>query len=174
MAYKIKVKELPQLMGEGNYAIDVMLGDLPRVINEYRTEYGMEMNPDFQRGHVWTREQEVKYVEFVLRGGHTALDFYFNHPHWMGSFEGTMVCVDGLQRITAILRFLNDEFPVFDGVFASEIEGLMRTMRYHFRIHVNSLENRDDVLRWYIEFNSGGTPHSREEIERVRGLISEK
>jgi hypothetical protein len=28
-----------------------------------------------------------------------------------------------------------------------------------------------DVLNWYIEINSGGTPHTEEEIKLVQGLL---
>ena len=32
-------------------------------------EYNLNMNPNFQRGHVWTEIQQSKYVEFNLKGG---------------------------------------------------------------------------------------------------------
>lgn len=47
------------------------------VENEIK-EYGLEMNPDFQRGHIWTEEQQSKYIEFILKGGKSGRDFYFN------------------------------------------------------------------------------------------------
>lgn len=171
MKKKINVKDIPQFIGDGRYAIDVMLGDLPHTIEEYEKEYNLDLNPDFQRGHVWTAEQQSAYIEFVLRGGKSGLDLYFNHPTWMNSFEGQMVCVDGLQRITAIRKFFNDEVPVFGGYVASQIDGVRRSMKYNVRIHINSLPTRKEVLRWYIEFNDGGTPHSKEEIDRVRALM---
>ena len=40
---------------------------LDRLINEE----GLQLNPDFQRGHVWTEDQQVKFLEFILRGGKT-------------------------------------------------------------------------------------------------------
>lgn len=30
------------------------------------------------------------------------------------------------------------------------------------------------MLQWYIDMNTGGTPHSREEIARVEKLLSEE
>ena len=170
---KISVKDLPKNIGEGNYAVDVPLFDLPNLIERYIKEDGLVLDPDFQRGHVWSLEQETAYIEFVLKGGKTALDFYLNHPGWMGSFEGEFVVVDGLQRITAIRNFFADKVPVFGGYVASDIDGLKRTMNYYVRVHVNTLQNRNDVIRWYIQFNASGTPHSKEEIERVKALIKE-
>lgn len=38
-------------------------------INEQIKNYNLNMNPEFQRGHVWTIDQQEKYIEFILRGG---------------------------------------------------------------------------------------------------------
>jgi hypothetical protein len=37
-------------------------------------------------------------------------------------------------------------------------------------VHVNDLKSKKEVLTWYIEMNAGGTPHSKEEIDRVTAL----
>jgi hypothetical protein len=70
------------------------------------------MNPDFQRGHVWTEEQQIAYVEYLLKGGMSGRTFYFNKPSWKNkdTINGydDFVCVDGLQRTTAIEKFLNN------------------------------------------------------------------
>ena len=41
-------------------------------------------------------------------------------------------------------------------------------------MNVNDLPSRGAVLRWYIELNSGGTPHSDAEIGRVRALLEQE
>ena len=81
-----------------------------------------------------------------------------------------MVIVDGLQRLTAVRGFLENKVPVF-GHFHDEWEGRLDPIRYRFRVLVNSLPTRTDVLRWYLEINSAGTPHSDEEIRRVEDLL---
>lgn len=47
-------------------------------VNEQIENYDLQLNPEFQRRHVWTQEQQKKYIEFILRGGKTGRDFYFN------------------------------------------------------------------------------------------------
>lgn len=166
-----KFKEIPQFTRDGSYAIDCSLPFLKDWVADEQNE-GLELNPDFQRGHVWTREQEIAYIEFLLRGGRTGRDLYFNKPSWNnpvpdGAYDD-FVCVDGLQRITAILGFLDNEFPVFDSYYR-EFEDRMSIMNT-VRVHVNDLKTKKDVLTWYIEMNAGGTPHSKEEIDRVTAL----
>ena len=40
-----------------------------------------------------------------------------------------------------------------------------------FIVMVNDLADYDDVLRWYLQLNSGGTPHTEDELEKVRQLL---
>lgn len=45
-------------------------------------------------------------------------------------------------------------------------------MRTHigFKFRMLSLENREQILKYYLGLNNGGTNHTPEEIERVRQL----
>ncbi|MGV2885919.1 DUF262 domain-containing protein [Paenibacillus taichungensis] len=164
----MKFKDIPKFTSVNGYQINVFLHQLKRNIDEY-LESGLEMNPDFQRGHVWTEEQQIRYVEYFLRGGTSARIIYFNSPNiLMGLLP--FVLVDGLQRLTALLRFLANEIKAF-GFYYREFEG--RT-DLNLIFVVNDLQTREEVLQWYIEMNSGGTVHSDEEIERVKMLLEEE
>lgn len=170
----MKFKDIPQLTGDGKYKVDYEMRSIVRAIEDYIREDGLQLVPDFQRGHVWTEQQQINYIEFILRGGKTGRDFYFNHPQWMGSFkEGRMgfVCVDGLQRITALMRFVHNEIKAF-GYYCSEYEDGLRQATGRFTVHINDLKTQREVLQWYLEMNSGGTPHSPEELNRIRSMIT--
>ena len=100
---------------------------------------------------------------------------YFNYPSWQGNLvkEGDyddFVCVDGLQRITAIRRFMNGEIPVF-GSYIYEYEDRMPITGNSIRVNVNNLKTKKEVLQWYVDMNAGGTPHTNEEIERIKKMI---
>jgi len=158
----------------GQYEVDIHVRHLEKMLKSYEEDYNLELNPDFQRGNVWTEEQQIKYVEFFLRGGKSARVIYFNIGEW--SFNKNtdipqMVCVDGLQRLTAILRFLHNEIPVF-GHFYNEFEDNI-PLDHTLKFNINNLAYKKDVLKWYLEMNSGGTVHSNSELERVRKMIEE-
>lgn len=160
------------ISNQANYHVDCNFLRFDRFIRNYINDYDLILNPDFQRGHVWTEKQQIAYVEYVLQGGVSGKDLYFNSPSWFHpkpSGYDEFVCVDGLQRITAILKFLDNEIPVF-GHFRSEFTGRPR-VGTHLHIHVNDLQTKADVLKWYIQMNDGGTPHSKEEIERVKHML---
>lgn len=165
-------KDIPKRIQTPNYRITVDLDGLPHMLERYTKTYNLEMCPDFQRGHVWTQEQQVAFVEYLLSGGVSGLEIYFNTPGWMGNGPaGTMELVDGLQRLTAILKFINNEIAAF-GYFLKDFEdadALLRSVEIFF--NMNNLRTRAEVLRWYLEMNSGGTPHAPEEIARVTELF---
>lgn len=169
----MKFNDIPQFIRSGSYEIDVSLDYLERALDGWEEDYGLDLNPDFQRGHIWTEEQQVKYVEFLLRGGVTVRVIYFNSPAFGDSERGdlgdTILCVDGLQRLTACRRFLKNEIKVFNHYY-NEFEGSLRITQ-GLRFNVNSLKTKKEVLQWYLEFNSGGTVHTEEELNRVRKML---
>ena len=172
-----KFKDIPQFISDGAYQVNYPLTSLIRFIEEEIETMGLQLNPNFQRGHVWTEKQQIAWLEYHLRGGKSGNTIYFNNPFWHrvnppepGEYSD-YVCVDGLQRITAAQRFIHDEIKVF-GSYFSEYEDKLRLVNNNtIVLNVNDLKTEKEVLQWYIDMNAGGTPHSSEEIQRVREMI---
>lgn len=104
-----------------------------------------------------------------MKGGSTNNVLYFNHPGWMNSFKGEFVIVDGLQRLTAILEFLDNKFKVFSSLHSTDIN---MAGNWGVKFNINNLKTRREVLTWYLEINENATPHTTEEIMRVKELIN--
>ena len=166
----MKFSEIPQFI-TSTYQVTVEASRLQSWIDE---EPELQLNPDFQRGHVWSEPQQIAFVEFILRGGKSGRDLYFNYPSWSSSVKDggydEFVCVDGLQRITAITKFFNNELPAF-GHKLEDFEDKPRMIMTRFTIHINELKSKKEVLKWYLGMNSGGTVHSEEEIMRVSDML---
>ncbi len=174
----MKFKDIKQFTSDGNYRISVSFEHLVRWIKDQQ-EYGLQLNPDFQRGYVWTEKQQIAWLEYAIRGGRSGRELYFNDPNWMGFDVNKdeyhdFVCVDGLQRITAIERFMNNEIQVFGTYFKDYEDPLWFRNNVHVDLVVNDLKSRAEVLQWYIDMNTGGTQHSTEEIDRVKALLEEE
>ena len=142
-------------------------------------EMGIDLNPDFQRGHVWTKDQQTSYIENVLRRivDESGLTIRFNCPTWRetritGDLPEQIVCIDGLQRLTAIRKFIAGELSVF-GLDFNElpIRVILRDLQLVIKMY--DFQNRKDLLKFYLDINGGGTPHSQDELDRVRGLLGE-
>lgn len=178
----MRCDEIEQFTRSGSYRVDFSMRGLIENIDNYERKMGLLLCPDFQRGHVWTKEQQSAFVEYFLRGGRSGTTIYLNHPFWnsMGHGKGSyreFTLVDGYQRISAVRSFLGGEVPVFGGKYISDFEDdwLFDDHTLHaFTVCINDLKSRAKVLQWYIDMNRGGTPHSREEIARVEKLLSEE
>lgn len=166
----MKLSDIPRFIRQADYCIDLSFDDLYCWIERQQLQR-LDLDPDFQRGHVWTEAQQIAYIEFILAGGYTGKDLYFNHPGWRDTYKGDFVLVDGKQRLLAITKFTNNLIPAF-GTYLKEFdepEVLLR--RYGVKVHVNNLQTRKECLKWYIQFNEGGTPHTKAEIDKVKDLI---
>lgn len=53
-----------------------------------------------------------------------------------------------------------------------KFEDIPRDASTRFQVYINGLTIKKDELRWYIELNEGGTPHTEEEINRVKGMLN--
>lgn len=166
--------DIPKFTSTGSYAVDYPFHYFVRHIEAEVAESGLKLCPEFQRGHVWTEDQQCSYMEFLLRGGRTGRDIYLNYPSWYHHVpEGAYndyVCVDGLQRITAITKFVHNDLKVF-GSYYEEFTDSPSILVDTIRLHVNDLQSYAAVLKWYIEINSGGMPHTNDEIARVQHLL---
>jgi uncharacterized protein with ParB-like and HNH nuclease domain len=169
----MNLADIPQLT-RSHYHTDVSFQEIEHVIGRWSDEgkrsCPLILEPEFQRGHVWTKEQQIAFCEFLIRGGHTGRDIIFNCRGWQRNYEGPMYLVDGLQRLTAIRGMLRGDVPVFGRSFLEFEDHDVIARRESLRFHVGNVSTYADVLKWYLEMNTGGTPHSASEIARVTAM----
>jgi len=179
MKPKISFKELEKTFTpKPNYRVDVMwdfleehLGHWEERGEKHPSMGSLNLDPEFQRGHVWTPEQQTQYIEYILKGGMSGRDIYFNCVGWFKDWRGPFVIVDGKQRLQAARLFMANQVPVFGGYFRKDIEGRL-SLNAGFVFHVNELDSEAKVLKWYLEMNTGGTPHTTAEIEKVQKMLA--
>lgn len=179
--YESQLIELIRPLRTAKWSADYRWDTLESSLQNLGADYGgLELIPDFQRGHVWTEAQQVHFIENVLRGvvSRHSYQIQFNCPQWNedpsdSDLPKGLQCVDGLQRFTAITRFVRGEVKPF-GLSASDLAGTQfEAKRIHTTIGILDFTKRVDLLEHYLSINVGGTPHSAEEIARVRALLAE-
>ena len=170
-----RFQDIPRFVEDSNYCVHLTWSYLESQLQSW-TEEGLNLDPDFQRAHVWNEVQQSAYVEYILQGGPSGKDIYFNSPRWPDVLKSgeEFVLVDGKQRVNAVLRFLHNEIQAFGYTFKQYTDRIHGSLQACFVVHVNGLQTRAEVLRWYLLFNSGGTPHTPEEIARVRDLLAKE
>lgn len=154
------------------YHLDIDWGYLEQQIQS-ESEIGLDLNPDFQREHVWTEQQQISYCEYILRNGSSGRELYFNCTGWNDDYRGPFVIVDGKQRLQAVRRFMAGEIRVF-GSYIHEYVNNPRMLTARFSWNVSALETRREVLEWYLHFNSGGTIHTDDELDKVRQMLAQE
>lgn len=169
----MKFSDIPKFTRTPSYRCSVDWSYLKESLGRWQDRKeglaALDLNPEFQRLHVWTDAQKTAYVEYILQGGTSGREIYFNCNGWQSHYKGPFVLVDGKQRIDAVLQFLNDNIKAF-GLKCSQFEGrLPYTASFNF--NVNDLPTMKEVIQWYLEMNTGGTPHTKEEIAKAQALL---
>lgn len=145
----------------------------------------LELTPVFQRGRVWSLEQQIAFVERFIRCPQSVdCIIAFNDLRLfkkaVPSKQNDMivdkiVCLDGLQRLTALTDFLDGKFAIFGDIKWKDIEDsedynkIVGSLDLEF--HFYYFETNKEVIDFYVDLNSKGVPHTAEEIERVKQLL---
>lgn len=72
--------------------------------------FPIELNPPYQRGSVWTQEQQMNLIKSVLQELPIGVIF-INHRD-TNTYSTPPRMVDGQQRALALMAFTNDEFSI--------------------------------------------------------------
>lgn len=172
----LQLSKRHDLFPSHRYSVDVSIAHIETQLAMLASdgpEHAPDLDPEYQRAHVWTREQQVRFIEYLLLGGEVSRNITF-------AVEGDVALsrwrlIDGKQRLTAIRAFIALEFGVFadekhpSGHFANAIADIRR-MQYSIKFVVVELKSKLDELNLYLSINAAGTPHTQEELDRVRAL----
>jgi len=156
----MRYRDIPQYTRSAAYGVDVDWHYLEKHLDGY-AQYpnGLDLDPDFQRAHVWTEEQQRAYVEHILRGGWASRTILFNCHNWNGGGDcGTVVLVDGKQRLEAVRKFLRGDLPIFGGNRRSDFTDRLPSFHASFRVCVNDLPTRAAVS----DSGDGGCYHDED------------
>ena len=64
-----RFKDIPQFITFGQWECGFPLKSIAAQIEAWKTEYALDINPDFQRLHVWSEQQQIAWMEYLLSGG---------------------------------------------------------------------------------------------------------
>lgn len=144
-------------------------------LSRVRTKGGKKSIVDayFQRNNVWTRKQQIELIESVLIGLPLPL-FYFSR-----NSEGTMIVVDGRQRLTSFYMFMNDEFQLkklkylpetYENKKFSELSALDQAKIEDFQVQAYLIVPPTPsrvLFDIFSRVNRAGTPLNKQEIRNA-------
>ena len=140
----------------------------------------LTMDVDYQRGRVWTEAQQRSFLGFWLEGGAVPSIYVQRYQsaancepgaNWM--LQPSEV-LDGKQRLSAMMAWLAGEIPAVcvDGseIWYRDTNEVDRRQLPLVRLTFVDLP-LVERLTFYLKLTRGGTPHTDEEIARVRAKL---
>jgi len=145
---------MPMLQQEKYITGEVTFEGNPRVVMGYQL-------PSWQRPSVWTREQEVSFMESIWKGVPLGT-WTFNRTTHGDPLDDLLI--DGQQRLTAIGNYLLDSFPVL-GYKWSEVTKVDRRFfgSFTFSSYITETRDEDYLKNYYNMMNFGGTAHTEDQ-----------
>ncbi|AEI67310.1 DUF262 domain-containing protein [Corallococcus macrosporus] len=156
--------------GWGKYPLDSVfvrtesrsVGEIVRRVNAGR----YQLDPDFQRDFVWPLNKQSRLIESCLM--RIPLPVFYVAE----AMDGTIVVVDGLQRLTTLKRFLGDEFALSGLDDASvETKNLLTGKRFS-ELSINLQERIEDTQLILYVLDAKAPERARLDIfERVNSGV---
>lgn len=129
--------------------------------------------PPWQRDAVWEDDQSQCFIESIFLGlgtGHYVVT-NLEYDEAGNILKTSCLLMDGQQRLTAIQRFINNEFSIFGGIYfrdLSRTQVLTRFRQVKFPYVEVSASTPEPVLKeMYRRLNHGGTPHTCDDMARL-------
>lgn len=92
------------------------------IVRSFSESFGLDLNPPYQRGRVWTEDQKIALIRSWLTGTPTGVVIFNDRstPEWKAASgydptecdEAVYACIDGQQRISAAHEWFGDELAV--------------------------------------------------------------
>ena len=135
--------------------------------------HGIDMSPDYQRGNVWGLEDKVKLIDSIFNNVDIGKFTFIKLP--FKSESPAYEILDGKQRITALVEFLENRFQ-YKGIFYKD---LSLTDQDHFDGYcISYAETSENITqkqkyKYFLKLNVSGHVQSKEHIEYVQKLYDE-
>lgn len=135
------------------------------------TEEQIEFNierfiPDFQRSNKkWNKTMQESFIINLLSGIKTKISlFSTNELHY------NCKILDGLQRTTTIVNFIDNKFPILEDIFYEDLLARYTKSIKGLSIEVLEFKNIVEVIDAYIQLNENIT-HSKKDILKAKDLL---
>lgn len=127
------------------------------------------LDPSFQRNYVYTTEKASGVIQSIL----------LNMPLgvvYLAEIEKKNLCVDGQQRLTSILKFIRNEFPLkkldvlteLSGLYFKDLDEDMQDEIYDYSMEITKIKecDYDQIYFLYEKLNVGSVKLNAQEIRR--------
>lgn len=152
---------IPKKLDLGQYSSFSLSHAILR-FKEYGHQDGTIMGfklPYFQRGLVWSREQQIRLIQSIFLGIPIG-SYSYNQWFYDEKLDGLLI--DGQQRMFTIQEYLTDKFKVYDLLYSElSVVEKRRFSTNGFGCFVTETNNTDYLENYYNLMNYGGVSHTQ-------------
>lgn len=141
-------------------------------------EYGIDLEPDYQRELVWTEAQKYSLIDSIMKnidiGKFTIIRRPWGNNPSKPATPKLYEMLDGKQRLTTLWEFYTGQFT-YKGLRFYQLNPSDRRHFKNYRISYAECEPLTDEqkYRYFLKLNTSGVPISDAHMERVRRLWRE-
>lgn len=157
---------------------------------EYRHGYKLDFNVylpskgiNLQRPFCWNLDQKRELILSIIKG--VDIQYFTIIIHEAEDKTRTYKVIDGKQRLSTMIDFLNDKFTIIllgkeylYSQLPNDEDDIRNSIKYqidHFNIHFNQtyeywndMISDDDKIAWFEQINFAGTPQDIEHLNNLK------
>lgn len=142
-------------------------------VRDWNRNKRLELQPDFQRNEVWTKAAQIMLIDTILNGIPIPKIYIKSIMHEGNTYR---VVIDGQQRLTAILKFVQDELPLkrpyvgeYQDMVFSQLPADVQNEILRYKIDINEIYNPTDreIRDLYSRVNKYTVQLNKQELRRA-------
>jgi len=162
------------------------ISELIRHIQDKRREIDFDIflpsiNKNLQRDFCWTTEQKSELILSIIKGINIPNMTIIIYTPSQDKPQFVFKIIDGKQRLSTILDFCDNKFPVkllCDDYFYNDLPNDIKYVIDYFHLTVNcTYEYWDDLIpdkikiEWFEQINFAGTPQDISHLNNLKNLL---
>lgn len=142
-------------------------------VRDWSKNQRLELRPDFQRNEVWTRSAQIMLIDTILKGIPIPKIYIKSIIKDGNTYR---VVIDGQQRLTAILKFVQDELRLkppyqgeYQGKLFSELPDDVQNEVLRYKVDINEIFNPTDeeIRDLYSRVNKYTVQLNKQELRKA-------
>lgn len=135
----------------------------------HKVQHGLDANPDYQRGYVWTDQDKHNFLESVFEGRELGRFLFVRNE-----YPQLDAILDGKQRLNCVCEFVESRIA-YKGVYFHEMSRQDRRRVENRSVQFAELPGvnmtKAVLLEIFLQVNAAGVPQSEEHLTHVRELL---
>lgn len=142
-------------------------------VRDWNDNCRLELRPDFQRNEVWSKAAQIMLIDTIIKGVPIPKVYIKSIIQGGNTYR---VVIDGQQRLTAILKFVNNELALkkpyigdYQGKKFEELPPDIQNQILRYKIDINEIFNPTDeeIRDLYSRVNKYTVQLNKQELRRA-------